>query len=96
MGRGRRDRRLRAHSENKERCSGHDRGVSAALRGDGNDVGALKTADVGVSLLCGFGNANVDLKEPSKEKEDQRPRRAAVAEDELAAITRGRKRSAPS
>ena len=29
----------------------------------GNDVGALKSADVGVSLLSGFGNANVDLKE---------------------------------
>ena len=34
---------------------------------DGNDVGALKQADVGLALLSGFGNANVDVKE-KKEK----------------------------
>lgn len=34
----------------------------------GNDVGALKQADVGVALLSGFGNANVDIKE-KKEKQ---------------------------
>lgn len=33
----------------------------------GNDVGALKQADVGVALLTGFGNANVDVQ---SKKED--------------------------
>ena len=83
----------RMSPEGKERVVGalKDRRVSTLMCGDGgNDVGALKTADVGVSLLCGFGNANVDLKEPSKEKEGSAPgARGGSAEDELAAITRG-------
>ncbi|CAJ1358711.1 unnamed protein product [Effrenium voratum] len=44
----------------------------------GNDVGALKEADVGLALLSGFGTANVGAKGGSEEKQ-----LSGKAEDEL-------------
>lgn len=47
----------------------------------GNDVGALKEADVGLALLSGFGNANVDAKNQEEQKAD-----VGKAEDALEAV----------